>query len=430
MKHDSMKSDRVHDERFEQLCALAAIGEVSAGEFSELNEHLAGCSDCQELYDDFRRIASNELGAVATGRWSGGDTAADLDEPVLLARVLQRAQAETAETEVRPEATTLRPIHERRPPLFGLWNLMRSPVLTTAAVIVLLCTATGIGAYRLRDRQLAPTLAQLNAELSQRQSEVKKAGAPSDSTLALQQQNQSEREALKRSLAEERKNYAEMLNRDQALETELAATKEELQKTGSELSEANAAAEQSGNSLLALRAQLTEAVARTTVQENLVEQLQRKLQRQSEEEAVTAAAPAIPNGDAKEIFGARDLHIVNVYDVDGTGKTKRGFGRVYFVEKKLLLFYAFDLQDKQRQRVAAAFQAWGYHQGNESKPQNLGLFLMDDPTVSRWVLKVNNASVLERIDAVFVTLEPPNGSPAPRGRRLLYANLGGPPNHP
>ena len=51
-------------------------------------------------------------------------------------------------------------------------------------------------------------------------------------------------------------------------------------------------------------------------------------------------------------------------------------------------------------------------------------------TVSRWVLKVNNASVLERIDAVFVTLEPPNGSPAPRGRKLLYANLGGPPNHP
>jgi hypothetical protein len=29
-----------------------------------------------------------------------------------------------------------------------------------------------------------------------------------------------------------------------------------------------------------------------------------------------------------------------------------------------------------------------------------------------------------------VTLEPPDGSPSPQGRRLLYANLGGPPNHP
>jgi hypothetical protein len=55
---------------------------------------------------------------------------------------------------------------------------------------------------------------------------------------------------------------------------------------------------------------------------------------------------------------------------------------------------------------------------------------MDDPSVGRWVLKVNNVNVLERIDAVFVTLEPPDGSPSPKGRRLLYANLSGPPNHP
>ena len=88
------------------------------------------------------------------------------------------------------------------------------------------------------------------------------------------------------------------------------------------------------------------------------------------------------------------------------------------------------LQDKQSKRVAGGFQAWGYRQGNEEKPQNLGLFLMDDPALSRWVLKVNNARVLEHIDAVFVTLEPPRGSPSPSGRKLLYANLGGPPNHP
>jgi hypothetical protein len=427
VKDDFVTPDRIHDERFEQLCALAAIGEVSATEFAELNEHLAGCGDCREMYADFRRISSNELGAVATGRWSGGDAAADLDEPVLLARVLQRAQAET---EVRPEPAEFRPSHQPRPALFGLWNLMRSPVLTTAALVVLLCAAAGIGAYKLRDRQLAPTVAHLNAELSQRESEARKAGAQSDSTSTLLQQKESEREALQQSLADARKSYAEMVSRDQALETELATTKQQLEKTGNDLRQANAAAQQSGNSLLALQTQLTEAVARTTVQENLVEQLQRKLQRRSEEETVAATVPAIADGNAKEIFGARDLHIVDVYDVDASGKTKRGFGRVYFVEKKLLLFYAFDLQDKQQQRVASGFQAWGYRQGNENKPQNLGLFLMDDPTVSRWVLKVNNASVLERIDAVFVTLEPPNGSPAPRGRKLLYANLGGPPNHP
>ncbi len=418
----------INDERFEQLCALAAIGEVSAAEFAELNEHLASCSNCQELYADFRRIASNELGAVATGRSNGGDSSTDLDEQVLLGRVLERAQAESRVS----EPPDFRPLHEPRPgpPLFGIWSLLRSPILATAALTVVMCSAVGVAAYRYRDQQLAPTVAQLSSELSQREAEVKKAGAQADSASTLLQQNGSEREALQRELADARRSYTELLNRDKALETELAAAKGQLDKQGNDLRQANAAARQSGDSLQALQAQLREAVARTTAEENLVEQLQRKLQRRSDEDAVASNEPAIQNGDAKEIFGARDLHIVDVYDVDATGKTKRGFGRVYFVEKKLLLFYAFDLQDKQHQSAASGFQAWGYRQGNEGKPQNLGLFLMDDPALSRWVLKVNNTSVLERIDAVFVTLEPPDGSPSPRGRKLLYANLGGPPNHP
>src|ERR1700675_4501056 len=103
MKLELMKPDLINDERFEQLCALAAIGEVSAAEFAELNEHLASCSNCQELYADFRRIASNELGAVATGRSSGGESSADLDEQVLLGRVLERAQAEARVRDQPPD---------------------------------------------------------------------------------------------------------------------------------------------------------------------------------------------------------------------------------------------------------------------------------------------------------------------------------------
>jgi len=292
-----------------------------------------------------------------------------------------------------------------------------------------MCSAVGVAAYRYRDQQLAPTVAQLNSELSRRDGEVKRVGAQVDSTSTLLQRDQSEREALQHALAEARKSYAESMNRDKVLETDLAAAREQLDQKGNEARQANASTQQAEDSLKALQAQLKEAVARTTAEESLVEQLQRKLTHRSEE-AVASTVPAIQDGDAKDLFGARDLHIVDVYDVDATGKTKRGFGRVYFVEKKLLLFYAFDLHDKQHQRAASGFQAWGYRQGNEGKPQNLGLFLMDDPNLSRWVLKVNNTSVLERIDAVFVTLEPPNGSPSPRGRKLLYANLGGPPNHP
>jgi len=56
---------------------------------------------------------------------------------------------------------------------------------------------------------------------------------------------------------------------------------------------------------------------------------------------------------------------------------KRGtYGRVYYVEKRLLVFYAFDLQNRQNHK-RAVFQAWGYREANAGT-LNLGL--------SRWTI--------------------------------------------
>jgi len=140
--------------------------------------------------------------------------------------------------------------------------------------------------------------------------------------------------------------------------------------------------------------------------------------------------PRVTDAEARQIFGARDLHIVDVYDVDRSGKTRRTYGRVYYVNHSLLLFYAFDLGDRKHNRKAAGFQAWGFREPNSSKPENLGLFYVDDASLNRWVLRVSDASILSRIDTVFVTLEPPQGSDSPRGPKLLFASLGGPANHP
>ena len=121
---------------------------------------------------------------------------------------------------------------------------------------------------------------------------------------------------------------------------------------------------------------------------------------------------------------------MDVYDVDRAGQTRRTYGRVYYVNQRLLLFYAFDLEDRQKNRKAAGFQAWGFREPNSSKPENLGLFYVDDASLNRWVLRVSNPAILARIDTVFVTLEPPQGSTSPRGPKLLFASLGGPANHP
>src|SRR5258706_14381676 len=51
-------------EWYEELCALAAIGELSSSEFDELRKHLAECGDCRQVYADFRRVSAGDLGLV------------------------------------------------------------------------------------------------------------------------------------------------------------------------------------------------------------------------------------------------------------------------------------------------------------------------------------------------------------------------------
>ncbi|MDR3727247.1 MAG: hypothetical protein P4K86_09420 [Terracidiphilus sp.] len=185
-------------------------------------------------------------------------------------------------------------------------------------------------------------------------------------------------------------------------------------------------AEDSGK-IAALQAQLQEVNTRLDRQRTEVAHLQ---------EVAASVPPRTPGqdlnlADAREIFGARDLHIVDVYDVDHAGKSSLAYGRIYYVNHHLLLFNAFDLADKaKKSRKPVAFQVWGFRQPNSTKAESLGLFYLEDAKLDRWVLRVSDPRLLARIDTLFVTVEPPVGSNSPKGHELLLASLAGPPNHP
>jgi hypothetical protein len=306
-------------------------------------------------------------------------------------------------------------------------NLLRSPVLVYCSVALLFCAVVGVGRYQLRSTQLSRKLTQLNSQLNtwKDQAQVSTEGQKSASDLL--KQSQAERDALQKSTLQLQNEYHALRAQQEILERNLASANSQLNDTKEVLQATQSSAEQKEKLLQNLQAELQNANQRAAEQDAFVASLERKMRQGERESSVNLATD---DAEAKELFGARDLHIVDVYDVDGRGKTRRTYGRVYYVQKKFLVFYAFDLQDKKRNRTTAGFQAWGYRQASAGKAEDLGLFYVDDASVNRWILKVNNPRVLERIDAVFVTLEPPEGSPSPRGRKLLYANLGGPPNHP
>ena len=419
---------------YEELCALAAIGDLSSSEFEELRRHLAECGDCQQLYADFRRVSAGDLGLVAALKQSehaGDETAALVDESGVLDRLLDRATRERANRgavstapAAAPEAQSMRERFAR----LTIW--LRRPALSYGSLGLILCAVAALGAYRLREAQLAPTLHGLNNEVSEWKSRANAIAALEKSASQSLQQAEAERERLRKSLAEAEAKYAALEGQQRSLEAELAGERAQLDQKGQELEDARSGVEEKDKEIGQLEARIQAAVRRTEEQQSIAADLQNRLQYMQQQALNAPEGQGFGDAEAKELFGARDLHIVDVWDVDSNGATKRTYGRVYYVEKRLLMFYAFDLQKNGRNRGPASFQAWGYRQSNERKPESLGLFSMDDPSVNRWVLKVNNPRVLEHVDAVFVTAEGPNGSPSPRGRKVLYANLAGPANHP
>ncbi|MGB9070786.1 MAG: anti-sigma factor [Candidatus Acidiferrales bacterium] len=134
--------------------------------------------------------------------------------------------------------------------------------------------------------------------------------------------------------------------------------------------------------------------------------------------------------DIRDLMGARDLYIAEVYDVGRDGATQKPCGRVFYTKGKSLLFYAYDLDQQPDVRNARTFQAWGRRGADMQEAVNLGIFFQDSAAKKRWVVKFDDAKSLEQIDAVFVTVEPAGGSRKPSGKPLLFAYLKVDPNHP
>ncbi len=213
-----------------------------------------------------------------------------------------------------------------------------------------------------------------------------------------------------------------------ALQAEIASGKGVERDLTAKLNEATATINRITGELGNLREGRTTDASLIAVQESRLKDWAEKLKEQSE--AIERQKQLlVADRDIRDLMTARNLHIIDVFDVDGKGDTRRTFGRVFYTQGKSLIFYAFDLEDKRVLNANYAFQAWGYQEsGGQSR--NLGIFYVDDRKQNRWALKFNDPRTLAQIDAVFVTIEPPGGSPKPTGQKLLYAYLKNKPNHP
>jgi hypothetical protein len=413
-------------EHFEELCALAAISQLSAEEHEELLAHLRACDRCKRTEDDFALIL-DQLPAAAPPNVSG-DTE-ELLSGNLRQKFLERAAAEGVrftDEVIRPRrklSLRLPWWHSPHPRLAIAWTVLAVIMASLFAAALFWEVRVFLAHSPLRELPRETRTDSRPSKFSDPHTGIPEQQQPTAAPRVEPLNGESERkfQLLQQQLAQALKDKEHVQAELERVSQQLALLQAQSTKNEKALSEANIKIEQ-------LKNDEALAVASVIERENKIKELSNEMTAQAStaegERQLSLAA-----NDVRELMGARNLHIIDVYDFDGRGKRDKSFGRVFYTEGKSLIFYAFDLAQK-GPASKVNFQAWGQREGAGTVIKNLGVFHVDDGMQKRWVLRVDDPKLLSSIDSVFVTVEPAPGRDKPSGKKLLYAYLGTQANHP
>lgn len=425
-----------HD-RFRELSALAAAGALTPSERAELKSHLLSCEECREVRAQHAVLSQEGIPALAASYAKGLESETWDDTPIrrtLFAQV--RADANGYLPEFRAgSASVLKPFELRR--------IAAKPVVR-AALAACLIIAVGLSGYRLGSRSHQG--ATVPASAARHDDQFQKLAAEKESVDQLlaahasrltQLQGQSVQKEIE--LGRVRSAWRALEDHSSALTAANSQSQEQLNGVTEQRDVLNARLQNADRDyqsvqaeLVALRAERDQALQRTSSLEVKIEELS-SVNRDQERRLKDTEQYLASDRDIRELMGARKLYIADVFDVDGTSRTKKPFGRVFYTQGKSLIFYAFDLDRQPGIVNASTFQVWGQKeaaQGERPLPLNLGILYMDNESNRRWVMRFDDPKQLAEIDAVFVTVEPRGGSLKPTSKPLLYALLRNEVNHP
>jgi hypothetical protein len=428
------RRQRQEHEYYAELCALCTSDSLTEGEQAELSAHLRHCASCSQLVLSYRAVAKSATTLLAVL----ADTEALPQKPWSVEnakkRLLNRIEADRAVNQ--PQLVQQCSPASRR--IFPTFAAVAAAVLFA---VLLAGAAFQFGEIRARrittppDRidtagkqpasfpeALTQERAALEARLDAQSREVKR----------LQQELSLQETLIAGSKASQ--NRLENTAKDQNVAiTTLVADKNALTAerdvAARKLQDVQEALKTTEQRLEALQAEHNRQLLRAASLQARVDDLSSTL-KESEETVQRAEKFLASDRDIRDLMGARDLYIADVFDIDREGKTQKAFGRVFYTGGKSLIFYAFDLDRQPGVREASTFQAWGRRGPGDKRPLNMGVLYMDNAANRRWVLRFDDPKVLNEIDAVFVTVEPKAGGQKPSGKQLLFASLRTPPNHP
>lgn len=433
-------------QEFLELCALSIGGPLSRDEQTRLEHHLATCTACSDALKDYQDIARLGFSSAAPDLMPNPVPVAPLGSVASAKRRLfKQLRSEVVRLDARPTTEVSRShLLERllRIPVAAgdFLALLRQQRLLHITGGILVAVIALVSAYRLGEIRgsQASNAREQSPQYGSQALEHQVENLTSDSKVLATELLEREHliENITRSRNRELLEVARLKERDKDLQDAIAKAGEREGRLASErdsvseqLKLAQASLAKTEEELAGFRKQREAELIRATDLETRIAGLSQWLKDREatiEEQQRLLAA----DRDIRELMGARDLYLADVYDVGGNGDTQKPFGRIFFTKNKSLIFYAFDLDQHPGVKNTSAFQAWGQRGPDRKRALSLGIFYQDNAANKRWVLKVEDPKALQQIDAVFVTVEPQGGSRRPSGQGFLVASLRVEPNHP
>jgi hypothetical protein len=418
-------------EEYAELCALATTGELTAEERAALDRHLVECPACAELVREYTSLAKVGMAKLAAEIAPAEQGAVSILEKQSEQRLLAGLHAESATAPpAEYPSISVQPVPRR--------TIRRFALPVAAAALLLLSVG---GAYELGKRtpstvevaHMTPPAVPAPFRDQEKAALEAKLAAAQNSLATITAQSAADEKQLQ-DLSEAKAaltaQLAEITQRDASDSSSLASMTTQRDSLVQQLADTSAALTRAKDDLTRAQADRQGAYYRVATLETEVNDLNKELAANSNSAGRDDQYLAADR-DIRELMGARQLYIADVFDVEHTGERAQPFGRVFYTKGKSLIFYAFDLDREPRVREASAFQAWGKPDSASAQPISLGIFYMDNEQNRRWVLKSADPKVLAEINAVFVTVEPKGGSVKPTGKPFLEAYLHSlPPNHP
>ena len=438
--------------RFEEMCSLAVTGQLGGAQMCELDEHIAACESCRKFLGQIAEVSVQAMPLLAEKH---GPAPKIVPPQGIRERFLARLASETNDTEngntsrtfpmsagrARPislERETVRPIDEVKQsslrPLRTVAPPWWRPLAAGTACVVVAIAAYYAGLHRTV--QSPPQLTQAHPVVATAPPRPEIAPNATDSNRVSELER--EKSELETKLVDMKQELATAESERESLSNELASAKEELATLTTQT--INRSAQGSpvvGDQVATLQAQVDRLSQRLAAEEVSLD-IQKQTSKELSGKLDSTSSDLQRERDLKsakselgDLVAARNLHIVDVYDADGNGRRQQSFGRVFYIEGKSLVFYAYDLDDPSRFKTNVVFHVWGGKAGMKEVTHSLGILHKDDAGQNRWAMTFDDPSVLAQINSVFVTAESANKHyDEPHGKKVLYAYFGSQPNHP